>query len=80
MRKFGIRVEIFESPNRWRYLRSVCDLGLLVGQNEKALAIVEGSKRKISDITAKIKMEGTPKVFFQIGADPLFAVIQTRLG
>lgn len=76
LRKFGIRVEIFESPTSFA---GICDqfvhLGLLVGQNEKALAIVEGSKRKISDITAKIKWKGTPKVFFQIGADPLFAVI-----
>jgi ABC-type Fe3+-hydroxamate transport system substrate-binding protein len=76
LRKFGIRVEIFPSPKSFA---GICDqficLGALVGKKEKACAIVEECKRKISDITAKIKWKGTPKVFFQIGADPLFAVI-----
>ena len=76
LRKVGIKVEIILSPKSFR---EICDqfirMGSLVGKTEKANALVEGSKRTIQKIAEKNKHNINRKMFFQIGANPLFAVI-----
>ncbi len=75
LRKFGIKVEVFESP---RNFEEICDqfihLGNLVGKGMQANLIVAESKAKISEIQ-KLRMgKPSPKIFFQVGSNPLFTV------
>lgn len=76
LRKVGIKVEIIESPKSFQ---DICDqflqIGKLVGKTEKATILVEESKRSIREIAEKNKYKRGRKMFFQIGADPLFTVI-----
>ncbi len=79
LRKFGVEVLLLESPHSYD---EICEqfvaLGEAVGKKPRAAQIVENSRtivRKISE-RRKEKASGTPPtLFFQIGANPLFAVI-----
>jgi iron complex transport system substrate-binding protein len=76
LRKVGIKVEIIHSPKSFQ---EICEqfirMGALVGKTEKANTLVEESKRTIQRITEKNKQNTNRKMLFQIGANPLFAVI-----
>lgn len=75
LRKFGIEVEVFDSP---RSFNDICDqfiqLGNVVGKSEKAKQIVEESKAKISNIQKQRAGKPSPNIFFQVGSNPLFTV------
>ena len=75
LRKFGIKVEVFESP---RSFNDICNqfvkLGEMVGKSTKAKQIVAESKAKISAIQEQRKGKPAPNIFFQVGSDPLFTV------
>ena len=72
----GIRVETIQSPKSFN---DICEqflqLGELIGKTEKAAIMVEESKHTIEKIAEKNKHKRGQKMFFQIGADPLFTVI-----
>ena len=76
LRKFGIRVEIFQTPKSFD---EICTqfllLGELVGAVPKASAVVKESKEEIRKIANRKANGKSPKIFFQIGADPIFAVL-----
>lgn len=76
LKKFGIKVETIYSPKSFQ---EICDqfirMGELVGKTDKANALVEESKRTIQQIAEKNKHNTNRSMFFQIGANPLFAVI-----
>lgn len=76
MRKVGIKVEVIHSPKSFE---EICDqflrLGAWVGKTEKANQLVKDSQRTVERITEKNKQHANRKFFFQIGANPLFAVI-----
>jgi len=76
LRKFGIKVEVFQSPKSFQ---EICGqfirLGKLIGKEERARRIVLESEQKIKNISSRIKWEKKPRMFFQIGANPLFSVL-----
>lgn len=76
LRKFNIRVEVFQSPKSFD---EICEqftrLGSLIGNRPKAEQIVAESRRKINAIAANPKWKTKPKMFFQIGANPIFTVV-----
>lgn len=75
LRKFGVKVEIIHSPQSFK---EICDqfiqMGKLVGKTEKANILVEESKHTVQKIVEKNKLKTKRKMFFQIGANPLFTV------
>ena len=75
LKKMGIKVEIIQSPKSFQ---EICDqfthIGKLVGKTEKADSIIEESKSTVQKIVEKNKAKTKRKMFFQIGANPLFAV------
>lgn len=77
LRKVGIKVEIFNSPKSFS---EICDefirLGIMAGKGEKANTIVEESKSAVQKIAGRNRQHGNRKMFFQIGANPAFAVIR----
>ncbi len=76
LRKFGIRVQTYKFPTSYK---EICEqfvhLGKLLGKENLADSIVAESTRTIDAIKAKSKWEKRPKIFFQIGANPVFTVI-----
>jgi iron complex transport system substrate-binding protein len=78
LRRLGIRVDIFDTPNSFA---EICEhfvrLGALVDKETKAERIVNESKKRIETVSAKVsaRWRETPRMFFQIGANPLFTVL-----
>jgi iron complex transport system substrate-binding protein len=75
LRKMGIKVEIIHTPQSFREIcNQFIQIGVLVGKTEKANMLVEESEQTIRKIVEKNKHKTKRKMFFQIGANPLFAV------
>jgi iron complex transport system substrate-binding protein len=74
LKNLGIRVEIFPSPEDFNHLcESFLRLGQMVGQEEKAKQIVTKAKQEAAFIRQKLAGEKKIKIFWQLGAKPLFA-------
>lgn len=74
--RFGIQVEIFPMPSSFN---QICDqfirLGRLVKQENKAVSIIKEAKDKMLKIEqAPILNDSKPRIFMQIGADPIYTV------
>lgn len=75
LRKVGIKVEIIHSPKSFLEIcGQFIQMGKLVGKTEKANTLIVESERTIQKIAEKNKNKTKRKMFFQIGANPLFAV------
>jgi len=75
LKKFGIKVEIIHSPQSFREIcNQFIHMAGLVGKTEKANRLIEESEQTIKKITERNKQKTKRKMFFQIGANPLFAV------
>jgi iron complex transport system substrate-binding protein len=76
LRRFGIQVEVFQSPKSFT---EICEqfirLGALVSEKTRAEHIVNESRQRVETVAAKMNWRTTPKMFFQIGANPIFTVI-----
>ncbi len=76
LRKMGLRVEIFNTPKSFDEICSqFLRLGIMIGKTEKAKSIIAQTKTRVETIKAKHKGKAALKIFFQIGADPLFTVM-----
>ncbi len=76
LKKFGIAVEIFQTPKSFDEICSqFVAMGVLVGKEQYAQKVVKENKEKVDKIKKQLKWNFTPKMFFQIGADPIFAVL-----
>lgn len=74
LKNLGIRVEIFPSPEDFNHLcESFLRLGQMVGQEEKARQIVTKAKQEAAFIRQKLAGAEKIKIFWQLGAKPLFA-------
>jgi iron complex transport system substrate-binding protein len=73
MERLGLKVVVFQQPANFNEMfEQFLELGKLLGERETAEEIIGRAKKQISGIS-NIKREGKkPKVFFQIGARPLF--------
>ncbi len=76
LRKVGIKVEVICSPKSFR---EVCDqfmqMGVWTGKTEEARKIVEESRRTVEGIVLKNSRRPAKKIFFQVGANPIFSVV-----
>jgi iron complex transport system substrate-binding protein len=76
LRKFNIHVEIFTSPKSFDEIcKQFVDIGQLLGKKDEAIKIVSTIEHEIDSLKALCSDNKSKKVFFQIGADPLFTVI-----
>lgn len=76
LRRFGIKVELFQSPKSFKEIcNQFIHLGKLVGKEDTARKIVAESEQKIKNISVRMKWKKKPRMFFQIGANPLFTVL-----
>ena len=76
LRKFNIKVETFPTAKSFD---EICDqtirLGQIIGAENIARRVVADSKNRIKNLLISTKKGESPKIFFQIGAKPLFTVI-----
>jgi ABC-type Fe3+-hydroxamate transport system substrate-binding protein len=77
LRQAGIRTEVFPTP---RSFDEICSqflhLGSLTGKEPVADSIVTSVRKEVAAIRAKHRFPGPTTVFFQIGAKPLFTVLE----
>ena len=76
LRRFNIEVELFPTAKSFGELCSqTIRLGKLIGAEEKAGEIVTQCKAKVKTLSAMNPGKNKSRIFFQIGAKPLFTVI-----
>lgn len=78
MRKLGIRVEIIPSPVSFDEIcEQAIEIGKMVGKQENARRVIAESKRQVDSLIMLVdKGAGSKKFFFQIGANPVFTVLE----
>jgi iron complex transport system substrate-binding protein len=76
MRKLGIRVEVLETPVSFE---GICEQTLKIAQlvesESTASDLIANAKTKVEEIRTKCSRLEKQKVFFQIGASPIFTVL-----
>ncbi|HNX56556.1 MAG TPA: ABC transporter substrate-binding protein, partial [Prolixibacteraceae bacterium] len=76
IRKLGIKIEYMPYPKSFDEIcTDFIRVGELVGQQAKAKTIVAQQRDRMAKIKAKIPAGKHPKMFFQIGAKPLFCAV-----
>jgi ABC-type Fe3+-hydroxamate transport system substrate-binding protein len=76
LKKFNIHVEVFPSPQSFDEICSqFIAIGRLLGKKDEAIKKVNLIQNEIDSIKKQTKDNSHKKIFFQIGAKPLFTVI-----
>jgi len=77
LRKLGIKVEVMETP---RNFEEICvqtmHIAGLLGMTAQADEIVSACKKRVEEIKQQSRSLSATKVFFQIGANPIYTVLQ----
>lgn len=77
IKKAGIKTEIFPTPKTFDEICVQFEyLGAIVGKSEKASEIVSDVRKKVDLIKAAYPQNTKLDFFFQIGAKPLFTVLE----
>ena len=81
MRKFGIEVVEFASAKSFDEICSqYIALGKMLEKQTEAEKTIDECKAKIKKLSKTLRWNVVPKIFFQIGADPIFAVPKLEHG
>ena len=79
LRKCGIKVELFQTPRSFEEIcKQFSQLGNMIGKKEKAATVIAQSKAKVDKIKALHQTSKPGKIFFQIGANPIFSVLPNK--
>ncbi len=77
LRRAGIKTEVFQTP---RSFEEICTqferLGTLAEKRDNALKINDSVSKRVAEIKALYSFRSKPSFFFQIGANPLFTVLE----
>jgi ABC-type Fe3+-hydroxamate transport system substrate-binding protein len=78
MKKIGLNVVVIPTPKSFD---EICEqtmyIGKLIGSEKAAQKVIQETKTIVNDIQMKsAQLSNKPKVFFQIGASPIFTVLQ----
>lgn len=75
IKKFGIEVKKMKTPHSFDEIcRQFKELGQWLGRTKEAETIVNDSRKKVGAVIEATKKDRNVSVFFQIGADPVYAV------
>lgn len=76
MRKLGIRVEILPSPKNFDEIcEQTLQIARLTGNEETAEQVVSSARQQVERLKNQMKNKPRRKVFFQLGANPVFTVL-----
>lgn len=77
MKKLGIKVEVIKTPKNFEEIcQQTLQIGELVGNKDESEKVIREAKNSIAEIKQKSIGLGENKIFFQIGANPIFTVLQ----
>jgi iron complex transport system substrate-binding protein len=78
MKRLGLKVELFQSPRNFDEIcTQLIDISKLLGVENKAGQIVKESKQKVDSLKNTLdKNREKQKIFFQLGANPIFTVLE----
>ncbi|MDX8341085.1 helical backbone metal receptor [Draconibacterium sp. IB214405] len=76
LKKLGIRVEVLETPVSFD---EICEqtqqIAALIGCEDQSTEVVAKTRKTVAEIKEKAKRLPSSKIFFQIGANPIFSVL-----
>ncbi len=76
MQRLGIKVDLMDSP---RNFEEICEQTIhiadLVGNKTQAKQIVDAARTRVNEIKKEAKNLPPSKIFFQLGANPVFTVL-----
>lgn len=76
LRRLGLKVTVFNTPKSFAEICSqFLEIGALIGKKEKATLIVGMHREKVELLRKSLNQRSKPRIFFQIGANPLFTAI-----
>ncbi|MFA4888160.1 MAG: ABC transporter substrate-binding protein [Candidatus Omnitrophota bacterium] len=74
LRKIGVKVVVFSEPKNFALLcEQFLELAALIGKEEDAARVLKEATTRINALREKVRGLGSPTVFIQVGAKPLFA-------
>ena len=74
--KLGLKVEVMETPKNFNEIcEQTLHIGQLVGAQEKAQSEVAKARKRVAEITDLAQENSHNKIFFQLGANPVFTVL-----
>ena len=77
LRRAGIQVEVFETPKSFEEICMQFErLGKIIGRLAKAQSINRDVRERVTRIKDSHQYNHPPNFFFQIGANPLFTVLE----
>jgi len=75
LKKLGIKIFTMHNPHTYQAMcEEFVKIGELVGRKSRAESIVEKSNREVNVLRAESSKYPKQKVFFEIGANPLFTI------
>lgn len=76
LKKLGLKVIQYKTP---RNFEEICtqleDMGRIIGKGDVAQAITRAERMKVKALMTRVKPGNSMRMFFEIGAKPLFGVI-----
>lgn len=76
LKKAGVRVAFLKLPTSFVEINSqFIEIAKMCGVEGKAQAIILKQERIVEQLLAKVKKNNTPRIFFEIGTNPLWCVI-----
>lgn len=76
LKKYGVRVEVFSTAKSFDEIcQQTLRLGKIIGADDAAKRVTDAATTRVKEIVALNEGKVAPRVFFQIGAKPLFTVI-----
>jgi iron complex transport system substrate-binding protein len=74
LEKIGLPVYVTNPSNTNGILRSISHLGKITARKNAAATLVRQLQKRLSNIEAQIRHKSKPRVFFQIGLEPLITI------
>ncbi len=72
--RLGLPVYVINPLNINGFLRSILHIGEITNREKDAGKLVEKNKKRLSNVSAQIRHKKKPRVFFQLGLEPVFTV------
>ncbi|MGD0278529.1 MAG: cobalamin-binding protein [Smithella sp.] len=72
LEKLGLTVYVINPADTNGVLRNILQIGKITNREKDAGKLVEKLQKRLNNITAQIRHKNKPRVFFQLGREPLF--------
>ena len=74
LERLGLPVYVINPSNINGFLRSILHIGEITNREKDARKLVEKNKKRLNNISAQVGHKKKPRIFFQLGLEPVFTV------